>query len=316
MPSMVAHTYFAKDVYKKLKPKIKRKMDYDTFLVFSKGSDLFYYQYLDFFHHQDLSDFAFYVHDNRTKKFLMEYVSHILKYRLEKNEEVIASLYGMIVHHVLDVKTHPFIYYQTNIKPYEHKEMELLIDLYMLEKRENMKPCKVNLHRFLFPKTSYSVQLRNLLNRLYQDVYGVPRMGNAYLSCLEQTHFIVRYFMTDRYGIKLAIYRLLSKLPFVPDQIVCNSYANDLRKKVVYFNYEHDRWCHPSNKNETSTASFFDLYHEAVDRAVEIMNEVHEVLVGKKDEKELKKVFDNASCITGKDCDIKYPMKYCKEGEI
>lgn len=316
MPSIVTHTYFAKDVYQKLKPKIKRKIDLDTFLVFSKGSDVFNSQYLDFFHHQELSDFAFYVHDNKTKKFLMEYVSHILKYRLEKNEEVVASLYGMIAHHVLDSKTHPFIYYQTNIKPYEHKEMELLIDLYMLEKRERMKPCRVNLTKLVYPKMSYSVQLRNLLNRLYQDVYGVERMGNAYLSCLEQSHFMVRYFMLDRYGAKLKIYRILQTLPFVSKKIILNSYANDLRKKVIYFNFEHDRWCHPCNKTETSTASFFDLYHEALDRTIEILEQVHEVLVGKKELKELKQVLDNASCITGKDCDIKYPMKYFKDGNV
>ena len=39
-------------------------------------------------------------------------------------------------------------------------------------------------------------------------------------------------------------------------------------------------------------------------------------MIVKKELKELKQVLDNASCITGKDCDIKYPMKYFKDGNV
>lgn len=312
MPGIVTHTYFAKDIYIKLKPKIKRRIDQDTYLVFSKGPDIFRYQYLNILRHKELVKFGYHVHDNKTKKFLLEYVNHIVKYRLEKNKEVVGSLYGTITHYVLDSKTHPLIYYQTNQNSYKHKEMELLIDLYILEKREEKKPRKIKIDKLLFPNISYSLQLRNLLNRLYQVVYGKEKMGNYYLSCLKQINFIVRYLKMDRYRIKLRIYRLLSKIPFIPKKIVLCSYANNLRKKIGYVNFEHEKWYHPCNKNEASTDCFFDLYNEAKEKTLEIINEVHSVLVGEKDIKELEKVLDNTSCITGKDCDIKRPMKYFK----
>lgn len=321
MPAAMTHNYFANDVYRKLDPKLKRKIDKGSMLVFAEGPDVFYYYLLNPFKVHTVQNFANFVHNSHTKKFFYHYVDCILKFRLEKKKEIVGSLYGYITHFVLDSITHPFVYYKTGFYDKEnpemvtytknHAEMELLIDLFMLEKREKKNPKKIKIAKMLFPKTEYSIQLKNLLNRVYQDVYGVSDMGRKHLSSIRQMRFIYRHFYYDPHGIKLSCYRILAKvLPRKLKMIEYISYANNLRSKVSYINYEHDTWCHPLDQNETSTASFFDLYQEAVTKAVSLITYLDRVLDGKVELKQLEKKLKDISYSTGKDCKNKSPMRY------
>lgn len=320
----MTHNYFARDVYRKLSPKLKRKIDRDSMLVFSEGPDVFYYQFLNPVKMTTLQNFGNLVHETHTKKFFYDYVNYMLKFRLEKKKEIVGSLYGYITHFVLDSTTHPLVYYKTGFYNNEtkesvtyhkkHTEMELLIDLYMLEKREKKKPSKIRIDKMVFPKTSYSVQLKNLLNRVYQDVYGIENMGTVHLSSIKQMRFVYRHFCYDPHGMKLACYRQLAKvLPAKLKVIEYGSYANNLRSKISYINYEHDTWCHPLDKKETSTDSFFDLYNEAVTKAVTLITFLDRVLSGEVELKQLEKKLKDISYTTGKDCRNMAPMRYFEQ---
>lgn len=312
MPQAATHAYFAKDVYKKLPAKVKKKTDLDLMITFSQGPDAFY-NAVTLHGNKNNYHFGYMVHTTKTKKFLIEYTDHILKYRLEKNLDVVSSLYGMMLHNVLDKKTHPLIYYQTSKDSLKHREMELLIDLYMIEKRERKDPKSINLTNFIFPKMTDSKPLINLLDRVYEDVYNVPNMGKTYIKGLKGMRFSYTHLRYDPYGHKRNFYQVLTNLPFVSPRINTYSYANNLRDKIWYINYEHEKWTHPCNKNEVSTKSFFDLYNEAIDIAVEMITKTHEVLSHELDLKELDSVIDNKSMLTGKDCNLSGRMRYFRD---
>lgn len=315
MPYAMTHNYFAKDVYRKLNPKLKRKINRDSMLVFSEGPDVFYYQFLNFFKISTIQDFGNLVHERHTKQFFYHYVDYMLKFRLEKKPEIVGSLYGYITHFVLDACTHPLIYYKVGNSYEKHAEMELLIDLYMLEKREKKKPVKIKIDKMIFPKTNYSIQLKNLLNRVYQDVYGVPDMGTMHLSSIKQMCFVYRHFCYDPHGVKIRCYNTLATvLPPKLKVIKFGSYANDLRSKVSYINYEHKTWCHPLDKKEISTDSFFDLYQEAIPRAISLITMLDRVLSGELELKQLEKKLEDISYLTGKDCRKRAKMRYFEEG--
>lgn len=310
MPSIVTHTYFGMDVYKKLKPKIRKKISEKTYLSFTKGPDVFYHDYLDI-DGKNVRRFGYTLHDEKTKDFLIAYIDHILKYRLEKNKEVVGSLYGMITHYYLDQYTHPLIYYKCGLSKTKHTEMERLIDLYMLEKREKKAPHKIKLHPLLFPHIKFSPALKNLLNRVYHDVYGKEKMGNKYVSSLKNMKINYRLFYYDKYKIKVKIYNLIAKVVKGDKQSIRYiTFSNDLRKKVGYINFEHDEWTNPIDKNITSTDSFFDLYNKALIETVKTINKCNEVLNGDAEIKSLKKVIKNNSCITGIDCDLYSKMQH------
>lgn len=321
MPSACAHAYFARDVYRTLEPKLKRKIDRNTMITFSQGPDVFYYQFFNPFQNAKVHAFGQLVHTTYSKKFFIQYIDHMKRYRLEKKPEVVASLYGYLTHYLLDYYTHPLIYYKTGnttIKQYrgKHQEMELLIDLYMLEKRERKKPAKIKLDRFLFPTREFSIPLKNLLNRVYQDVYQVPNMGNVYLSNLKQMRFIYRYFRYDPYHIKQPLYHILAIwFPTKWYRLDYTSYASELRTKIGYINYEHKPWCHPLDQTEIHTETFFDCYQRAQQEAVRIIQKMNLVLVGDIELKELEAILPDVSYLTGKDWHIGKEMQYFeKEG--
>lgn len=310
MPSIVTHTYFGMDVYKKLKPKIRKKISEKTYLSFTKGPDVFYHSYLSI-NSKNTRKFAYTLHDVKTKEFLISYVDHILKYRLEKNKEIVGSLYGMITHYYLDQYTHPLIYYKAGLNKVKHIEMERLIDLYMLEKREKRAPHKIKLHPLLFPSIKFSPALRNLLNRVYQDVYGLDKMGDRYISSLRKMKLNYRLFYYDRYKIKLKLYNNIALLVKGDKKAIKYlPYSNDLRKKVSYINFEHELWNNPCDKMIISNDSFFDLYNNALVETVKVINKCNEILNGDAELKSLKKIIKNNSCITGLDCDSNLKMRY------
>lgn len=313
MPSSVTHAYFAKDVRKKLERKIKVKFEVDTFITFSKGPDVFYNQFFHVTQRLSTRKFGYLLHHENTKKFFVEYVHHIQKLHLEKNREVIGSLYGMVSHYYLDQLTHPLVYYQTNHDAVKHREMELLIDLYMLEKRERKKPASIVLSQMLFPKLAYSPQLKNLLNSVYQNVYLKDNMGTLYLSSLKQMYYSFKYLRYDPYGHKQKIYQILAHFHPKVEGMVYLSYAADLRAKVDYINFEHKTWCNPADQSLTSADSFFDLYDKALEKTCHTISLMHEVLYGTKELKDLEKALSNTSCFTNLDCTDPRKMKYFRD---
>lgn len=328
MPSACAHAYFARDVYRTLEPKLKRKIDRDTMITFSQGPDVFYYQFLNPLRNATIHAFGRLVHTTYSKKFFIHYIDHMKRYRLEKKPEVVASLYGYLTHYLLDYYTHPLIYYKTGVYEYgndatrqyigKHQEMELLIDLYMLEKRERKKPAKIKLDHFLFPQMDFSIPLKNLLNRVYQDVYETSNMGSSYLSNLKQMRFIYRHFRYDPYHLKQPFYHAFATwFPTRLYRLQYTSYASELRTKIGYINYEHKPWCHPLDQTEICTDTFFDRYKKAQKEAVTLIQKMNLVLAGDMELRELEAIFPDVSYLTGKNWHIGTTMQYFeKEGAL
>ena len=63
-------------------------------------------------------------------------------------------------------------------------------------------------------------------------------------------------------------------------------------------------------KNSLTTESFFDLYNNATNEALRIINGVNEVLFNNKNIEFLDDYFLNLSFITGKDCSDKARNQY------
>ena len=62
------------------------------------------------------------------------------------------------------------------------------------------------------------------------------------------------------------------------------------------------------DKKETYNTSFFDIYNNSLDEAVNTINKVNDYFNNKKID--LTKLFDNTSFSTGKDCNDKRKEQY------
>ena len=317
MPSAMTHAYFADDVYRKLPSRVKQKIERDTMRVFTQGPDMFYYHFFS----SKVRSFGKEMHSHKTKRFFETYIEYMKRYRLEKKKEAISAFYGFLLHYILDMKTHPLIFYQTgsNTKnkvesKNSHREMELLLDLYYMEKKEKKNPAIIRHDRYLFPTRTFSSSLEHLLDDTIMKTYRKEDMGKCYLKSMRKMRFIHRFLSYDPHGRKLKFYRICDRLKLHRGKKwQYLSYANDLRRKATYFNCEHNRWCYPVDASIEKTESFFELYEEAIEEAVMWISKFHDVFVGKEDVKECMKDFPSNSYLTGVSEFKKTKMKYFKK---
>lgn len=299
MPSAMTHAYFAEDVYRKLPPRVKQKIERDTMRVFAQGPDVFYAHFFS----KKTRLFGREMHVHKTKRFFENYIEYMKRYRLEKKRETISACYGFLLHYILDMRTHPLIFYKTGSASQDknsHREMELLLDLYYMEKKEKKTPASIRQDRYLFQTCSFSASLEHLLDDVLMKTYQRENMGKVYMRSLRKMRFVHRFFSYDPHGVKLKLYR-------IGDRLRTNrgkkwqyiSYANDLRSKAAYFNCEHNNWCYPVDATIRKTESFFELYEEAIEEAVMWISKFHEVFVGKENLKECMKEFPSNSYLTG-----------------
>lgn len=79
--------------------------------------------------------------------------------------------------------------------------------------------------------------------------------------------------------------------------------------KGDYLNLEKKGWYYPSDKNIKSNLCFYELYEEAINEAVKIINEINDYLFDDK-KINIKNIFKNKSYLTGVDCTKKNELKY------
>ena len=122
---------------------------------------------------------------------------------------------------------------------------------------------------------------------------------------------LYRLLRYDPFKIKMKTYNLVDKItPNSFKKLSPISYAYDLNKDIYYLNLDHKKWCHPRYKNETYNYSFLDLYDNALNMAIDIINKVNKILYENDSIKNLDKIFTNISFSSGKDCNDKNKNKY------
>ena len=180
----------------------------------------------------------------------------------------------------------------------------------MIYKRENLSPNKFKIHKFCF-NTKISKELSNLIDNVYKKTYNFDHISIYFkegILNMKTSYRILRY---DPFKIKKTIYRLFDRItPKKCKKMAPISYAYDIDLNLDYLNLDHKKWCHPRYKNETYNYSFIDLYNNAIDMALDIINNVNKILYSNYPLKNLDKIFLNLSFSSGKSCDDKTKNKY------
>lgn len=325
MPSSNTHNYFCEDVYNKVNKNIKNKLkdNINYFKVFGQGPDPY------FFYDFHLSKRSKEVHKinkamqhSKINKHFTRLINYINENNFYDNEEVLAYLYGQICHFALDSTVHPYIIYNVgnytakNPKTYKynglHEEMEYYIDCYMIYQREKILPKSYKIHKKLFNIGKFNKELNSTIDKVIKDVYGFDNVSSIYYKSIMDMKKFYYIFNYDKYGIKKCVYSIM-------DMICKNtrvrkkelSFHVNPNEKLYYLNNDKITWNHPCDKNEKYNLSFDELYNIALDKAVNIINEVDKMLKNKKiNNSKIEELFKNLDYGTGKDCDLNLEYKY------
>lgn len=321
MAGTLTHAYFALDTYNKLDDTLKKRLkEYkENLKTYSQGPDILFFS-INYKNFKKVKKIGNYVHKHNTRDFFMNMISYIKRNNLENNNDILTFLYGYIMHYALDTKVHPYVIYKAGIfnkkkkNTYKynskHSDIESYIDAYMINYHENIKPNKFKIHKFCF-NNKISKDLSKVIDYSFEKTYGFKKLSNYFKQGLFNMKHSYHFLRYDPYGIKNKLYKFFDKIhPRSIKDFYPITYSYKLDKNNYYLNLQNNSWCHPRYKNEIHTESFIDLYNEASNNAVYMINKVNEVLFNNKNIDILNNVFLNLSLTSGKECNDKEKNKY------
>ena len=124
-------------------------------------------------------------------------------------------VYELITHYVLDSTIHPYVEYNCGVfdkKRREtfkynakHHEMETFLDIYMLNKR-GFDNIKYKLYIDVFKIKNFPVELQEIMNMTFFDVFNYKNFSNDYLKSIKDMKFAFKYLRYDPYKYKILCY--------------------------------------------------------------------------------------------------------------
>ena len=313
MPSHFAHLLFAEEALRGALGERAEEMLAAHGNLFRFGA-----QGPDFFYHNQRTmptglRYGVALHRHGYGTFLRELTREALRLSADPGSELSAYILGFATHAPLDRKTHPFIGYfagsasareEAGRRLYHaHPFLERILDVLVLRERSAMAPADfdflsmVRCGRTLpypvikalvkslnatYPSYNYKSRDRLRIENAYRDAMYFYKLTNHLNPDLVR----LAYKRDRKDGFKVR------RLGLIHPRTVPEGFD--------FLNLGHAGWCHPCSDAERSTASFLDLYEEALDECKGILKILFAVLSDQETLDALSAVGD-ASLDTGRE---------------
>ena len=269
MPACLTHYQFARKGLTELPAQDKENLNSCAFYWGAQGPDFFFcHRYFPWMKGKSLKEYGNKLHG--TKPSLT--FSALRDFLVRHSDPVYRSyVMGFLCHYALDSTAHPYInaFAETLLRerPYEthttlHGEIEAALDAIVLRRETGLLPNEVNL-KHMFPKNE-AVQRRiaKLFRHVLFEVYHVDVKEEELLRATRDAHFVFAC-LTDRTTLKKKLFDALEKGKphYVSSHIVPMTETAD----IDYANLQGEEW---KSGEGTSQQSFFDLFEEAMGKAV------------------------------------------------
>ncbi len=244
-------------------------------------------------------------------------------------DKQLAFALGYICHCVVDVVTHPFIFYFTgdyySEDEYEateaqqnHLRVEYALDAFLIHHRWGIHPHRYNYLQYVdcreklpeegtrnldfdiwslwcaafaavFPE-EFSEHYYGLDHRIVED----DIINESYLGFLKFNRRADTRFRSARF-----LMRTLDRLTFhkLPTSYLILPPPDSIDPRIP--NEQRRGWAYPADPERKSTESFMDLIHRAAQKSAEVMERVHGYLNGSVKRKELEKQYAGFNLDTG-----------------
>ena len=309
MADIYLHSKLSEAVMKDIKQPLNQKI----LFVGAQGPDPMYYN-LSKEAGKEYRYFADRMHDTNTKLFFKSMVSYV---KGHLNTNTYSFMVGFICHYALDSTIHPYVYHNVGIyqkdKPDTHQykglhlKFERSIDAVMIQKDHKIPSRKFKLTREYYPAIDLPDDVCKIMEHTLKNTYGKDLGGMMYCKAVKMMYNNVKYVITDRFGFKKLILRLMNL--FTKSEMILKdlSFFNHV-EAYDFLNEQKKVWYHPVT-NAPSNESVEDLFEKARVFALELIKEVDAYLNDTKSVN-LDEVFMNLSYNTGLDCDLHDEMKH------
>lgn len=327
MPSITTHHLFSIDALNKctnIKNSISSKQN--IYHIFAQSFDnLFYYNLLSFKSGKTIRKFGNTAQQTRINDYFKNIILSIKELKLEQNEECLAYLYGSLTHYILDSFCHPFVIYyagwidEDNLD-YQyrgnHEKIEVNIDAIYWKEKQHKDLYKESLGNVLLPKVKFSKELKDIITLTFERTFNQKNMGNIYEKSTHQGHYIIKYFVTDHFGIKKMCYKIFDAI-FSKNKTKYQNLSFYVKKpNYKFLNRNHEIWYHPANNHITSTDSFDDLYQKALIETQKIFELTDQLIKDKIELNDYLKSLGNRSYTTGLNWNKKVKFHFFKNDNL
>ena len=224
-------------------------------------------------------------HHELVSMYFLTLLNLIKSSKLQDNSSVLSFLYAQLDHYVLDLTTHPLIYYYTeglnsNCLIPSHGIIEHWLDDYIINKYQIKQED-------LFAFHNKNVELSDLINQLYSLVYGKNNISSKY---------DIGYSIMYLYDSVIRKDEMFQKI-FPIGEV---AYSSNFLRIIPFLNNNHNMWKHPIT-GEVFNISFDDLWAKSILLSKEMIEDVNHYLY---DDKKLDNYYllNDISYNTGLPC--------------
>lgn len=312
MPDPVTHHVFGREVISLLPEEIRSLIDLPVFDRSVHGPDP--WSTIGFFggKYKQYAVRSNMMHKSNTGLLLRELAKAS---KQDMSVPTFSVLAGMICHYCLDRLAHPYIICkggeydgteETRAQSGGHVRLERAIDSYFIRRTYGKVPWRFPIAKRILGLKKLPETLRPILNDVFHRVYG---WDDAFTLLNVSLRYEKMFYtlMQDPLGIVHMLLRPVSGGK--TNYCIYSFYHREIdSNRLDYLNEKHAPWHHPFDTSIVSTASFFDLYEQAMKDALRMLQSVYRWIAS--DEAVLPDaVFGNVNYSTGLDCDDPHNLR-------
>ena len=293
MPAIITHDTFGREIFDGLEEVIGQSVDEKkAFLLGCQGPDVLFYGIINPFI-KEANKFGSLLHRGYCSEFVSALALSTLSDEafIQDDNFNIAKSYimGYLMHHELDSKMHPFVYYQQyalcnagieglteNSGSEVHVEIERELDELVLSiKREETIASFDPSERILCA----SNQVLDIISKMFEFaisiVYGTETPLNMYRSSVRASRHVQRLIYSTG-GVKRNIFGSVETLFRDHSYVRAITHKNRFLAESIFDNHEKYEWKHPFIEGRTSVNSFWEIYDNALDEGKRHINDLSE----------------------------------------
>lgn len=313
MPNVWAHLLFGQQALRQLgrETMISSKESRNAFNLGCQGPDfLFYHNFLPWQTSKHMNELGSEMHSKHCGPVLLDMLRHVRGRPL--TDPASAYVMGFVLHHVLDRNAHPFVFYMSGFKKWNHQRYEIIMDTLIARKLAGIETWKTPVWKEIetggefpdgivdmfeaivrkhYPEHAFSIR-REDWNKAGRDMIQAQRLFH------------------DPSGVKCILtFNRIEPFLFKRDNAPLD-YLNEARKP----------WHCPTDPNEWHNESVWDLWDIALEdarilagAAFAYLEQEDRVLESGKTgqlELALTEAMGNRSYETGKPCDSGLTIQY------
>ena len=264
LPNIWTHFIFGEEVLKDadLKSLVTRPDDLRMFRMGCQGPDfLFYHHFLPWQKDKTMNDVGSAMHNEHCGPVIMDLIEGVANRELQ--DPAVIYVLGFALHHVLDRNMHPYVFYRSGFKKWDHQRFEIWMDTLVVQNKLGLETWRTPVWKEFETGGKFPDGIVDLFEQVTQRYYPelAKRVRREAWEEANRHMTAAQRLFHDPTGLK----RLLTFgqiEPFV---------FKRPHKPLDILNESREPWRDPTGRDASYTTSVWDMWAAAREDAAAVV---------------------------------------------